>query len=68
MTETFDPFALLPALPELVLVVGASQATEESVASALELLDCGERIALLLNRSRTGGDPGRYARSYGSPA
>jgi len=53
---------------EVVLVVGAGQATEESVASALELLDCGERIALLLNRSRTGGDPGRYARSYGSPA
>lgn len=53
---------------EVVLVVSASQATEESVASALELLDCGERVALLLNRSRTGGDPGRYARSYGSPA
>lgn len=57
---------LAQQVAEVVLVVGAGQATEESVASALELLDCGERVALLLNRSQTGGDHGRYGRAYGS--
>ncbi len=51
----------------VILVVGGSQATEETVASALELLDGGDRVALLLNRSRTASDPATYARSYGAP-
>jgi Mrp family chromosome partitioning ATPase len=49
----------------VILVVDAGRATEESVASALELLDCGDRVALLLNRSRTAAEPASYARAYG---
>lgn len=51
---------------QVILVVGASRATEESVGAALELLDCSDRVALLLNRSRTTTGSTGYGRSYGS--
>jgi Mrp family chromosome partitioning ATPase len=55
---------LAQQVAQVVLVVSAGRTGEEAVGSALELLDAGDRVGLLLNRSRTAADPASYVRAY----